>query len=677
MSYATRVYRQRNAHTHDETTDQAPFFTRSEKQADRSKSSQPFFQPKLEVGAPNDKYEKEADAVAGAVVNNQNKSAATVQQKKISSIQRLATPEDEEKLSTNEDRMKEDKKVQQKPEIQAKCDECEKEEKDKAVQKMDDPEKEKDKMARGPVQKMGDPEMEKEDDKKSGVNPVQKKSDGSKPASSQLSSRIEQSAGKGKGMGTKTRDAMESSFGHNFSDVNIHTGAESMEMNRELGAQAFTHGKDIYFNSGKYNPDTSSGKQLLAHELTHVVQQNGATEAPIERKISVQDPHQNIPNPDGKGLKQSNEVTVLEYLGKLCPDTGIMVGDGQVDLLDTGFCFPSEQQEDGSFKSPAELSDHPVSCECLCEMIMDPLDLITIHIDDNVAGTGSTGSAGGITVISVPSPNAKEQPVRGTTGESVESPPHIILAHEMCGHHFLAKHGVDERENVANMARGGHDSAIGRENLIREEHDIKTRGTFRDPCCGLGESTAEDLAKPSGKCGKEFEEAKKTHRGFAFECQHWRQEYNKLNGTNFTTDDAIPEAEDESLPAKWRFEITFKIDTPQPWLTLQQSLTEEGKESLQIVTLLLNRHPDLNAQLAGNASTDNASGDPDYNNELAKRRAEFVFKDLVEKGTSEERFTTFDSDCEELRDGVHNCGDTESEKKSNALDRNVEVKMFD
>ncbi|HTF29725.1 MAG TPA: DUF4157 domain-containing protein, partial [Flavitalea sp.] len=224
MSYATRVYRQRNAHTHDETTDQAPFFTRSEKQADRSKSSQPFFQPKLEVAAPNDKYEKEADAVAGAVVNNQNESAGTVQQKKISSIQRLATPEDEEKLSTNEDRMKEDKSVQEKPEIQTKCDECEKEEKNKAVQEM------------------SDPEMEK--DKKSGVNPVQKKSDGSKPASSQLSSRVEQSAGKGKGMGTKTRDAMESSFGHNFSDVNIHTGAESVEMNRELGAQAFTHGKD-------------------------------------------------------------------------------------------------------------------------------------------------------------------------------------------------------------------------------------------------------------------------------------------------------------------------------------------------------------------------------------------------------------------------------------------------
>ena len=45
-------------------------------------------------------------------------------------------------------------------------------------------------------------------------------------------------------------------------------------MNQELGAQAFTNGADIYFNSGKYNPQINSGKHLIAHELTHVVQQS-------------------------------------------------------------------------------------------------------------------------------------------------------------------------------------------------------------------------------------------------------------------------------------------------------------------------------------------------------------------------------------------------------------------
>ena len=66
---------------------------------------------------------------------------------------------------------------------------------------------------------------------------------------------------------------MQSSFGFDFSHVNIHTDTGAVQMSKELHAQAFTQGSDIYFNSGKYDPQTTTGKQLLAHELTHVVQQ--------------------------------------------------------------------------------------------------------------------------------------------------------------------------------------------------------------------------------------------------------------------------------------------------------------------------------------------------------------------------------------------------------------------
>jgi hypothetical protein len=69
---------------------------------------------------------------------------------------------------------------------------------------------------------------------------------------------------------------MGSSFGVDFSNVNIHTDPEAISMNRELGAQAFTHGNDIYFNSGMYDTDSAGGRQLLAHELTHVIQQGAA-----------------------------------------------------------------------------------------------------------------------------------------------------------------------------------------------------------------------------------------------------------------------------------------------------------------------------------------------------------------------------------------------------------------
>ena len=67
---------------------------------------------------------------------------------------------------------------------------------------------------------------------------------------------------------------MNRAFGVDFSPVRIHTGRETTEMSRGIRANAFTHGTDIYFNDGKYNPTTPEGKKLLAHELTHTIQQS-------------------------------------------------------------------------------------------------------------------------------------------------------------------------------------------------------------------------------------------------------------------------------------------------------------------------------------------------------------------------------------------------------------------
>jgi hypothetical protein len=76
---------------------------------------------------------------------------------------------------------------------------------------------------------------------------------------------------------------MESAFSTDFSDVRVHTGAPAERLNRDLHAHAFTHGTDIYFNAGQYQPDTDAGKHLLAHELTHVVQQSSDTPPVVQR----------------------------------------------------------------------------------------------------------------------------------------------------------------------------------------------------------------------------------------------------------------------------------------------------------------------------------------------------------------------------------------------------------
>lgn len=66
---------------------------------------------------------------------------------------------------------------------------------------------------------------------------------------------------------------LQSQIGVDVGHARIHTGKRAENLNRKLNAEAFTHGRDIFFNKGAYQPGTASGKQLLAHELTHVAQQ--------------------------------------------------------------------------------------------------------------------------------------------------------------------------------------------------------------------------------------------------------------------------------------------------------------------------------------------------------------------------------------------------------------------
>lgn len=80
----------------------------------------------------------------------------------------------------------------------------------------------------------------------------------------------------GKPLPTKTRIEMENAFGTDFSSVRIHTNSGAAQVSRSLNATAFTYGNEIFFDQGKYDPESISGKQLLAHELTHTVQQRNA-----------------------------------------------------------------------------------------------------------------------------------------------------------------------------------------------------------------------------------------------------------------------------------------------------------------------------------------------------------------------------------------------------------------
>ncbi|HBB30832.1 MAG TPA: hypothetical protein DDZ80_21870 [Cyanobacteria bacterium UBA8803] len=98
---------------------------------------------------------------------------------------------------------------------------------------------------------------------------------GGNEASLDLESRLNASKGRGSSLAPSVRAFMEPRFGADFSAVRVHTGAEAVQMNRELGAQAFTHGSDVYFGALK----SPGNNELTAHELTHVVQQTGKNQS--------------------------------------------------------------------------------------------------------------------------------------------------------------------------------------------------------------------------------------------------------------------------------------------------------------------------------------------------------------------------------------------------------------
>jgi hypothetical protein len=92
------------------------------------------------------------------------------------------------------------------------------------------------------------------------------------------SQMVEETLGSpGQPLDSTTRSFMESRFGHDFSHVRIHTDTQAGDSARALDAFAYTVGKDMVFGAGRYQPQSTTGRQLLAHELSHTIQQGAAS----------------------------------------------------------------------------------------------------------------------------------------------------------------------------------------------------------------------------------------------------------------------------------------------------------------------------------------------------------------------------------------------------------------
>ena len=184
-------------------------------------SSRPVIQAKLTVNAPGDVYEQEADNVARQVVASLSQPVGPA----ADAVQRDDLDDDE---------------LVRKPLLQR------------------------------------DPTPEDEDKLHLKPSPVQRTGgEGAFDVDDGVESAIESARGGGQALDSGTRGQMEGALGVDLSGVRVHTDTRAADLSTSVQARAFTTQKDIFFNQGEYNPGSTGGKELLAHELTHVVQQNG------------------------------------------------------------------------------------------------------------------------------------------------------------------------------------------------------------------------------------------------------------------------------------------------------------------------------------------------------------------------------------------------------------------
>ena len=276
---------------------------------------------KLNVNTPNDVYEQEADRVASQVVHMSNLST---QPKPAVSSQNHGSP------------------------VQRMCPECEKEMQQKPIEEKNEGlqfQAVKDDKKNLKMQSADDEidlQMQSIEDEKEAVVQSNKSATCGLEVTSSVESRIQSQRGSGHALPETTRSFFEPRFGQSFSDVRIHTDSSANTLNRALNARAFMTGQDIFFRRGEYNPSGSKGQALFAHELTHVVQQNGPT-IPVNPHVQL------LQRTIGDGHDLQSPRFAMDPVLEACFDNERVLtvgnsGEGVVKvqqaLVDAGFALP-------------------------------------------------------------------------------------------------------------------------------------------------------------------------------------------------------------------------------------------------------------------------------------------------------------------------------------------------
>jgi len=252
--------------------DDASFFGGEHDRGQESFFSPTSIQAKLTVSQPDDPYEREADATAERVMRMEALPAPG--ERKDEELQRSSLEEKDEKPAVMAMR------ISRTPLALARMSSrAERETPHNSIQRSAGSllRPEDSTNIHDPPHSRGSPS----------VPAIQRDGRGPPAVTTSFESSLSASKGGGSPMPEGTRSGMEARFGADFSGVRIHTGTQAESLSSSIRAHAFAHGSDIYFNSGKWAPGTASGDFLLAHELTHTIQQGASLpRKSIQRKTA-------------------------------------------------------------------------------------------------------------------------------------------------------------------------------------------------------------------------------------------------------------------------------------------------------------------------------------------------------------------------------------------------------
>jgi len=120
--------------------------------------------------------------------------------------------------------------------------------------------------------------------------PIQRKVEGQPNVAANVAAEVQNSVAAGSPLPLNVRRFMEPRFRADFSKVRVHTGDKAAKLSRQLNAQAFAIGNQIFFGKERFQPESLEGKELIAHELTHTIQQGGAVQRSEEVRVTQQSP---------------------------------------------------------------------------------------------------------------------------------------------------------------------------------------------------------------------------------------------------------------------------------------------------------------------------------------------------------------------------------------------------